>query len=89
MISFTSDNDTNTDSLVPSSPKTKQSSYTSKDNSKDLLTTTSSKYKSKDSVPTTSSKAKSKDILLSKSTTHAKPKAGPTDSLRRSTRARN
>ena len=85
MISFTSDNDTNTDSLVPSSPKTKQSSYTSKD----LLTTTSSKSKSKDSVPTTSSKAKSKDILLSKSTTHAKPKAGPTDSLRRSTRARN
>ena len=60
-----------------------------KANSKDLLTTTSSKSKSKDSVPTTSSKAKSKDILLSKSTNHVKPKTGPTDSLRRSTRARN
>ena len=73
------------------SPKAKDSVPTTsaKANSKDLLTTTSSKAKSKDSVPTTSSKAKSKDILLSKSTNHAKPKAGPTDSLRRSTRTRN
>ena len=45
MISFTSDNDTNTDSLVPSlvpsSPKTKQSSYTSSNlhtrHTKDLI----------------------------------------------------
>ena len=87
------DSDSENDIYVNVLPKTKAKdsvpTTSTKANSKDLRTTTSSKAKSKDSEPTTSSKAKSKDILLSKSTNHVKPKTGPTDSLRRSTRARN